>query len=63
MTDLHKLGYSNLPITVIAPVLVNGDIWQGNILWRKEEDGQRREMTALVDWQVNITDLIDDEIS
>ncbi|KHN80107.1 putative kinase-like protein [Toxocara canis] len=34
----------------MKPVLVHGDLWSGNVIWRK--DGERNKLAAIVDWQL-----------
>ncbi|VDM41562.1 unnamed protein product [Toxocara canis] len=34
----------------MKPVLVHGDLWSGNVIWRK--NGQRNKLVAIVDWQL-----------
>ncbi|PAV92406.1 hypothetical protein WR25_06291 [Diploscapter pachys] len=36
----------------INRVLCHGDMWSTNLLWKKETNNGRRELAAIVDWQV-----------
>uniref|UniRef100_A0A0N5AAD6 CHK domain-containing protein n=1 Tax=Syphacia muris TaxID=451379 RepID=A0A0N5AAD6_9BILA len=35
----------------LPPILVHGDLWSSNVLWRKQANGSR-QLAAIIDWQV-----------